>query len=91
MSPLRKIEIRRRRDRARAKQLISEIASGKEYVVEDYLQLFGLFCSNNAALEDVKPLFRIPGVDPESSFSVDEYFNSSVKTIAAEVLKKLPY
>ncbi len=91
MSPLRKIEIRRRLDRARAKQIISEIASGKKYVVEDYLQLFGLFCRNNAALEDIKPLFRIPGIDAAGSFSVDEYFNSSVKSIAAEVLKKLPY
>jgi hypothetical protein len=91
MSAVRKIEVRRRRDRAQAKHLISEIASGKEYIVEEYLQLFGLFCSNNAALEDIKPLFRIPGIDPEGCFSVDEYFNSSVKSIAAEVLKRLPY
>jgi len=91
MSPLRKIEIRRRRSRARAKEILTIIASEKDYIAEDYIALYAEYASNPAALEDIKPLFRIPEINPAGSFSVDEYFNTTIKTLAADLLGKLPY
>lgn len=91
MSPLRKIEIRRRRSRARAKVILAVIVSGKDYIAEDYIALYAEYASNPAALEDIKSLFRIPEINPAGSFSVDDYFNTTIKTLAAGLLGKLPY
>jgi hypothetical protein len=91
MTPVRKIEIRRQKSRARAKEILKTIASGKEYIAEDYIELYSEYVSNPAALEEIKPLFRIDRIDPVGSFSVDDYFNTTIKTLAADILSKLPY
>ena len=67
------------------------IASGKEYIAEDYIALYAEYLSNPSALEEIKPLFRIRGIDPAAQFSVDDYFNKTIKMLAADILGKLPY
>lgn len=91
MTPIRKIKVRREKSRARAKEILTVIASGKEYIAEDYLALYGEFASNPAALEYIKPLFRIPGIDAAGRFSVGKHFNKIIKTLAVDLLGKLPY
>ena len=91
MSPVKKIELRRRSSRARAKVILTEIASGKDYIAEDYLAIYSVYISNPAALEEIKPLFRIPGIDPAGNFSVDDHFNAAIKSLAVEILGKLSY
>ena len=91
MTPARKIALRRQKSRARAKEIVTAIASGKEYVAEDYLALYAEYAANPAALEEIKPLFRIPGIDPGGRFSVDDYFNKTVKMLAAGILSTLSY
>jgi hypothetical protein len=91
MSSAKKIKLRRQKSRGRAKELLSAIASGKEYIAEDYLALYGEFTSNPSALEEIKLLFRIAGIEPSGRLSVDDYFNKTIKTLAADLLGKLPY
>jgi hypothetical protein len=91
MSSARKIKERRQKSRERAKEILTVIASGKEYIAEDYLALYAEYGSNPAALEEIKPLFRIPGIEPGGRLSVDDYFNKAIKTLAVELLGKLTY
>jgi hypothetical protein len=91
MSSVRKIKERRQKSRDRAKELLSAIASEKDYIAEEYLALYGEYTSNPAALEEIKPLFRIPGIEPGGTLSVDDYFNKTIKTLAVDLLGKLTY
>jgi hypothetical protein len=91
MTSVRKIALRRQKSRARAKEILAVIASAKAYIAEDYLALYAEYVSNPAALEEIKPMFRIPGIDPGGRFGVDDHFNTTVKSLAVELLGKLPY
>jgi len=50
-----------------------------------YRKLFAMYCSNNAALEEIKRMFRIPNVDPDGVFSVTDEFRQKVIGLASEL------
>ena len=52
--------------RSDAKMILESIVAGAVDPYMGYRKLFALHCSNNAALEEIKPMFRIPNVDPDS-------------------------
>jgi hypothetical protein len=86
MSPVKKSAQRRKRDRDRAEailKLLSE-SSGEEY--ERYRALYTLWCSNNAALPELKPLFRISGIEPDGAFAISDEFRATVRALAAQIL-----
>jgi hypothetical protein len=64
-----KPEIRRQATRNQFRRVLTSLVIGDADVYEGYRNLYAIYCSNNAALEDMKPLFRIAGIDPVSGGS----------------------
>jgi hypothetical protein len=66
--------------------LLEKLISGDIEVYVGYRQLYGFWCSNNAAVQELRPLFRIPGIEPDGMLSVDDNFNSKVRGLAESII-----
>jgi hypothetical protein len=88
MSPISKIEKRRRAGRQAARNYLEAVVTGKADAYEGYRKLWGLWCRNNAALQELRPLFRIPDVEPEGVFIVTPEFREQVMLLARAILPK---
>jgi hypothetical protein len=84
--PVSKIKMRREASRQIAEELLRQLISGQIEVYVGYRRLYGCWCNNNSAVPELRPLFRIPGIEPDGMLSVSEDFNQQVISIAREVL-----
>jgi hypothetical protein len=89
VSPQNKAQIRKEAVREKAKSLLASIASGDLETYVGYRQLYGIWTSSNAAVPELRPLFGIPGVEPDGALSVTDDFRSRVLSIVREVLNSL--
>jgi|KBSSwiStaDraftv2_1062776.scaffolds.fasta_scaffold30943_2 hypothetical protein len=85
MSPMRKVAMRRARARESALSLLRELSAGNNHY-DSYRVLYLLWCGNNAAVRELKPLLRISGVYPDGPLSVNEEFRKTVLKVATEIL-----
>jgi hypothetical protein len=90
MSPLSKIKRRRIASRQAARALLQSVAMGDADVYLAYRGLYGLGCSNSAALQELRPMFRIDGIQPDGSLSVTDEFREQVRILAGQILRQLP-
>jgi hypothetical protein len=86
MSPQSKIKRRRLASRLAAKELLEDLVTGKADAYEGYRRLYGLWCSNNAALQELRPLFRMEGIEPDGFLSVTDEFREKVLSVAKSIL-----
>jgi hypothetical protein len=86
MSPVSKRALRRATDRKRANAILESLSKGTGDVYESYRALYGLWCSNNSAVQELRPLFRIPGIEPDGTLSVTDEFKKTVRALAGEIL-----
>ena len=87
LSPIRKVAMSRARVRSRALGYVRELSAGNSHY-ENYRALYMLWCGNNAAVQELRPLFRIPGIEPDGQLRVDEKFRRTVQQIATDILTK---
>jgi hypothetical protein len=87
MKPNRKQ--RRQANRQAARSLLQAITSGEAEVYSAYRNLYGLWCRHNASVQELRPLFRIPGVEPDGRLSVTKEFEAQVRAFAAAILPTL--
>ena len=73
-----------------AKELLSGLASGSTDADETYRSLYHLWRTQNSVLEELRPLFRIPGIEPDGQLSVTEEFKSQLRSSAIAILASLP-
>jgi hypothetical protein len=83
---VKKTEVRRVHDRKRAESLLESLVQETGNVYENYRALYQLWCSNNAAVQELKPLFRIPGIEADGALSITDEFKKRVRSLAKEVL-----
>jgi hypothetical protein len=57
---------------------------------EGYRLLHELYLGSDGLLAELKPMFRLPGIQPEGHLPADEEFNAAVRSAAAEWLLKNP-
>jgi hypothetical protein len=86
MSPMAKVERRRLAARRAAAELLQTLVSGTADVYEAYRALYGLWCSDDAALPELRPLFRMDGIEPDGLLSVTEEFRNQVLSLAQHIL-----
>jgi len=86
MSPLKKSVQRRIQDRQHAKAILKSLSEGGGEAYEQYRALYKLWCSNNSALPELKPLFRISGIEADSTFAVSDEFRATVRALATQIL-----
>jgi hypothetical protein len=89
VTPISKVKTRRRASRQAAKELLQGITTGEADVYLAYRGLYKLWCTNNAAVQELRPLFRIDGVDPDGQLSVTDEFRETVRTLARDILPQL--
>jgi hypothetical protein len=86
MSPLKKSAQRPVQDRQRAKVILKSLSEESSETYERYRAFYKLWCSNSSALPELKPLFRIPGIEPDGAFAISNELHSMVHALAAEAL-----
>ena len=86
MSPTSKIERRRIANRQEARELLESIAVGKADTYMAYRRLYLLWCANNAVLQELRPLFRMEGFEPDGHIIVTTQFRELVQSLAKEIL-----
>ncbi len=86
MSPPSKTSLRRAVCREEARLLLQRVAEGKEDAYIGYRQLYGLWIGNNAAVQELRPLFRIPGIEADGTLSVNHEFRELVVKLSIEIL-----
>ena len=86
MSPLKETAFRRQQHRERAFALLQAIANGTGDVYDCYRGLHAIWCSINSAVPELRPLFRIPGVEPDGQLSVNAAFREEVRALAVRIL-----
>jgi hypothetical protein len=45
--------------------------------------------ATTAAIQELRPLFRIDGVDPDGQLGVTDEFRETVRTLAKQILRQL--
>ena len=76
-------KIRRASERlAKAQQLIEQISEGDLDPYEGYQQLYGIYLDSSGSLEDLKPLFRLPGIVVGGCFPVNDAFRATILVAA---------
>jgi len=76
--------------RETARELLRGLASGSSDAYETYRTLYHLWCTQNSAVQELRPLFKIPGIEPDGQLSVTEEFNGHVRSSAIAILASLP-
>lgn len=87
MQPNRKE--RRQEARKAARDLLAGIASGEAEVYVAYRSLYAIWRSHNAAVQELRPMFRLPGIEPDGRLSVTARFETQVRTLASEIMPML--
>jgi hypothetical protein len=86
VSPTSKIKRRKSASRQEARELLESIVAGKADPYMAYRRLYILWCANNAALQELRPLFRMEGIDADSNIIVTSEFREQVRLMAMEIL-----
>lgn len=82
----RKSLARRAVARNKAKALLEALAWGEVECYEGYRQLYGLWCSQNSAVQELRALFRIQGFEPDGRLSVTDDFRCQIMEKATALL-----
>ena len=86
MSPTPKTDRRRIASRQEARELLESMVTGKADPYMAYRRLYVLWCANNAAVQELRPLFRTEGIDVDSHIIVTAEFREQVQSLAKEIL-----
>jgi hypothetical protein len=88
VSPTSKVERRRIADRQKARDLLQNIVTGEADAYEAYRRLYGLWCANNAALQELRPLFRMEGIEADGHIVATTEFRGQVVSLAKSILPR---
>ena len=80
---------RKQASRKAARELLVGLVSGAAEPYEAYRHLYRIWCGHNSAVQELRPFFRIPGVEPDGRLSVTEDFKQQVLALAAAILPKI--
>ena len=69
--------------------VLTSLIDGGSDVYEGYRALYALWCSNNAAVPELRPLFRIRGCEPDGAFAVTESWRNEVRSLAMQILSSV--
>lgn len=86
MSQISKSELRRRASRQAVAETLQDMVNRRLDAYEGYRRLYAFWCGNNAAVQELRPLFRMSGIYPDGPITVDGYFRKRVLLTATEIL-----
>jgi hypothetical protein len=71
---------------ADARDLLEQITADRIDPYEGYRRLYALYTDTNGLIDELKPLFRLPGIEPGGSLHVTEEFRWEIRRLAKEWL-----
>jgi hypothetical protein len=54
-----------------------------------YRELYSLWVSNNGAVPELRPLFRMPDVEPDGALSVTDSFRAEFRALASQIVPQM--
>ena len=82
-------DVPRKPPRQTAKELLRGLTSGTADTYETYRSLCQIWQLHNSSVQELRPLFSIPGVEPDGRLSVTEDFKKQVLSSATAILANL--
>jgi hypothetical protein len=82
---VRKAKTRRGATRRAVRELLEKLISRDLDVYRGYRRLYGYWCRNNSAVQELRPFFCIPGIEPDGRLSVDEDFKLQILSLAKTI------
>jgi hypothetical protein len=79
----------RKPPRQTAKELLCRLASGTAETYESYRSLYEIWRVHNSSVQELRPLFSIPGIEPDGDLSITEDFRRQVQSSATAILANL--
>jgi hypothetical protein len=70
--------------------VLRAIAEGSRNPYEGYREVYGIYLDSSGAIEELKPLFRLPDIYPDGPISVDKKFCCTVVAAAVDWLESHP-
>lgn len=85
----RKARIAARRSEAleRARRVLQEVVNGSIDAYEGYRRVYAIYVGTSGLAEELKPFFRLPGIEPEGFLHVDDEFRATIRRLAGEWLR----
>jgi len=85
----RKARIAARRSDAveRAREVLQQVVDGSVDPYEGYRRVYAIYLGSSGLAEELKPFFRLHGVEPDGFLSVNDSFRTTIRRLAAEWLK----
>ena len=73
-----------------ARLVLRAIADGSRDPYEGYREVYGIYLDSSGAVEELKPLFRLPDIYPDGPIHVDDQFRRTIITAAVDWLQNNP-
>ena len=70
-----------------ARRVLEEVVSGSRDPYEGYRRVYAIYVGSGGLAEELKPFFRIPGIEPDGFLNVDDQFRAMIRRIAGEWLR----
>lgn len=86
MRQISKVERRGQVTRRASRKILEQMASGEIEIYIGYRLLYRYWCGHNSAVQELRPMFKIPNLWPDGILSVTEEFNEQIASIAQEIL-----
>ena len=83
---LKKTLLKSEQTRERALAYLKAMSEVKGHIYESYRALYRLWRSNNSAVSELGPFFRIPGVEPDGRLTVDNVFEDFIRVLATQIV-----
>jgi hypothetical protein len=73
-----------------ARQVLHSVADGNRDPYEAYRQLYAIYTGTSGLLEELKPLFRLPGICADGPITANDEFRRTVVSAAVNWLHEYP-
>ena len=74
----------------KARGVLRKIADGSRDPYEGYREVYGVYLGTSGLAEELKPLFRLPGIEPDGTIHVNKDFRRTVIASAMDWLRQNP-
>ena len=82
-----RVAVRRAEALERARQILHEVVDGSLDAYEGYRSIYGIYLNTSGMVEELKPFFRLPGIEPDGFLRVDDEFRTMIRQLAGEWLR----
>jgi hypothetical protein len=69
-----------------ARHTFQQVVNGTLDPYEGYRRVYGIYVGNSGLVDELKPFFRLPGIEPDGFLHVDDEFRATIRHLAKKWL-----